>query len=119
MSDITESTIALQSAIERLRQESETFDQNKRQEERWFRLRLRMGYVAVILLPAVAVICGFVIANPHPYSAVTVTAATATLFTDVVGLLAAVWKVVLNSGSVVKLSPVTQVRPPSRTRTVT
>lgn len=107
MSDITSNTIAIETAIERLRQERETFDQRKQQEDRWFSLRLRMGYVAVVLLPAVAAVSAYIVINPSAYSATAVTTATGTLFVDVLGLFAAVWKVVLKPESITKLAPVT------------
>lgn len=107
MADITASTIALESAMERLRQERETFDQRKEQQERWFVLRLRMGYVAAVLLPTIAALSGYIVANPADYSPAAVTAASGALLVDVLGLLGAVWKIVLSPESVTKLSPVT------------
>lgn len=108
MTDMTANTIAIQNAIERLRQETETFEQRRKQEERWFSLRLRMGYTAVILLPTVAAISGYIILNSSGYSTATVTAAAGALFVDVLGLMGAIWKVVLNPESVTKLGPVTE-----------
>ncbi|WP_286267026.1 hypothetical protein [Thalassotalea atypica] len=111
MTDITANTIALESAIERLRQERETFNHQLAQSDRWFILRLIMGYVAVILLPTVAAICGYMILNPTEYSSTSITAASGALFVDVLGLLGAVWKVVLNPESVSKISPVSSSKP--------
>lgn len=102
--------IAIQAGIERLRQERETFDLNKAHAERWFALRLRMGYIAVVLLPSIAAVCGFIVLNPGSYSGTAVTAASGTLFVDMVGLVGAVFKVVLTQSSVVKLAPVTASR---------
>ena len=110
MIDVTADTIDLATAAERLRQERETFDQNKLHEERWFVLRLRMGYAATIMLPAIAVVSALIVLRPEAYSAATITGATGVLFTDVVGLLVSVWKVVLNPSSTPKLSPVTSGR---------
>jgi len=107
MSDVTANTIAYETAIESLRQQRETFEQRREQENKWFSLRLRMGYTAVVLLPAVAIISGYVILNPASYSTATVTAATGALFVDVLGLMGAIWKVVLNPDTVTKLDPVT------------
>jgi hypothetical protein len=92
---------------ERLRQERETFNQRKSHEERWFLLRLRMGYAAVVMLPSIAIFCGSVVWSPSAYSAGIVTAAATTLFVDLVGFLIAVWKVVLNPTAVTRLEPVT------------
>jgi len=108
MTDFTANTIAIQNAMERLRQEKETFDQRQRQEDKWFLLRIVMGYTAVILLPSVAAISGYIIIDSNIYSVTTVAAAAAALFVDVLGLLSAIWKVVLNQESVTKLSPVTE-----------
>jgi len=110
VTDITASTIALQSAMERLRQEKVTFNQLKAQSERWFSLRLTMGYIAVILLPTIAALSGYIILNPQYYSATALTTASSALFVDVLGLLVAVWKVVLNPESVSKLAPVTSTK---------
>ena len=108
--DITVDTIALETAIERLRQERETFDQMKAHEERWFALRLRMGYVAAVMLPAIGAVSSLIVLRPEAYTSFTITTATAALFTDVLGLLVAVWKVALNPSSIPKLSPVTSTR---------
>lgn len=110
MPDITANTIALEAAIERLRQERETFDQRKAQEDRWFALQLRMGYVAVVLLPSVAVLSGYIVWSPGGYPASAVTAASAALFVDVLGVLGTVWKVVLKPVPSTKLMPVTSTK---------
>lgn len=107
MTDITANTIAIETAMERLRQERETFEQRRLQEERWFSLRLRMGYTAVILLPTIAGISGYIVYNASAFSAGTVTAATGALFVDVLGLMTAIYKVVMNPDSITKLGPVT------------
>ena len=75
---------------EGLRQERETFDQRKEQEARWFTLRLRMGYIAALLLPGIAIACGAIVFGTEDYDGFVVRAAAAALFVDVVGLLAAV-----------------------------
>ena len=90
---------------ERLRQERETFDQRKEQEARWFSLRLRMGYTAALMLPTVAIACGYILFNQHEFDGTVVASAGAALFVDVLGLLGAVWKVVLNTGSITQLEP--------------
>lgn len=95
---------------ERLRQERETFDQHRTQEHRWFNLRLRMGYVALVMLPAILLISALIIWNAASFPASVVTAATVALFTDIVGLFVSVWKVVLNPDFMTKLAPVTQLQ---------
>lgn len=107
MSDITADAIALESAMERLRQERETFNQALIHQKRWFILRLSMGYAAVVLLPIIAILCGYIAFAPENYSTTTVNIATGALFTDVLGLFASIWKVVLSPASIGELSPVT------------
>ena len=91
---------------EQLRQERETFDHRKLQDARWFVLRLRMGYTAAVMLPVVALACAYVLLNHPQFPASVVTSAGAALLVDVLGLVVAVWKVVLNPGSVTRLDPV-------------
>ena len=90
---------------EQIRQERETFNQRKEQEAKWFSLRLRMGYAAVILLPAIIIITTYILFNHTLFTSTIITAAGGALFVDVIGLIVAVWKVVLNVGSVTKLEP--------------
>ena len=92
---------------ERLRQQRETFDQRKRQEARWFTLMLLMGYIAALLLPAIAVACGIVIFGNQNFDTFVTRAASATLFVDVVGVLVTVWKVVFRGDSDTRLEPIT------------
>lgn len=98
--------VRIEQATERLRQESETFNQRKSHEERWFRLRLSMGYASVVLLPTIVVICSFILYRYESFPGSVLAAAGSALFVDVVGLMLAVWKIVLNPGSVTKLDPV-------------
>ncbi len=53
----------LQRAQERLRQERETFEQQKQPAARWFNIRLRMGYLAAILLPSVMAVSVYILMN--------------------------------------------------------
>lgn len=98
--------IAVQRALERLRQERETFDQQKRQDQHWFQLRLVMGGVAVLVIPAVFIVCIWLLADPDQ-SPTTKTLAASTLLVDVLSLAAAVWKIVLSPASLTRLAPVT------------
>jgi hypothetical protein len=109
----TENSIQVSNAQlqERLRQERETFDQHKTHENQWFKLRLVMGAVAVILVPSIIVICVFVFLNHAVLPTAIVASASGALFVDVVGLVIAVWKVVLSPGFITKLAPVTQSAP--------
>lgn len=90
--------IELLRAQEQLRQQRETFDQHKRQDSRWFLLKLVMGWTSVVLLPGIGFTCGYVIFNHQHFSSATVTAATAALFVDTLGLVMSVWRLVLGKG---------------------
>ena len=105
--DAKETPINIRRALERLRQERETFDQRQRQDARWFQLRMTMGGLAVLIIPTLIVICVVFISDPHQSAAVKSLAASA-LLVDILGLVAAVWKVVLNPASLTQLSPVTE-----------
>lgn len=101
--------ITIERATERLRQERETFDQQKSQEGKWFWLRLAIGYSSIVLLSVVIFIASYILFNSGSFSNTVVTAAGGALFVDVLGLLLSVWKIVLNPKSITKLSPVTQI----------
>lgn len=90
--------IELLRAQEQLRQQRETFDQHKRQDSRWFLLKLVMGWASVVLLPGIGFICGYVIFNYQDFSSATVTAATVALLVDTLGLVMSVWRLVLGKG---------------------
>lgn len=90
--------IKLLEAQEQLRQRRETFDQRRRQDSRWFLLKLVMGWTSVVLLPGIGVTCGYVIFNFHDFEPATVTAATAALLVDTLGLVLSVWRLVLGKG---------------------
>jgi hypothetical protein len=90
--------IELLRAQEQLRQQRETFDQRKQHDSRWFLLKLVMGWTSVVLLPGIGFACGFVIFNHQDFNAATVTAATAALFVDTLGLVMSVWRLVLGKG---------------------
>lgn len=101
--------VLLARASERLRQERETFDQQKLHEERWFCLRLVMGYSAVILLVSIMAVSTYLLFNASKFSSSVVASAGAALFVDVLGLLIGVWKIALNPSFLTKLGPVTDV----------
>ena len=93
---------------ERLRQERETFDQTKLHTARWFNLRLCMGYIAACLLPTVAVACGYILFQHEIFPTSVVVSAGGTVIVDVLGLIGAVWKIVLSPSSISKLGPITR-----------
>lgn len=94
---------------ERLRQERETFDQHKAHENRWFQLRLIMGYASVVLLTAIMILSAIILLNHQRYSPNVVTAAGAALFVDALGLVISIWKIVFNPDFMTRLAPVTQL----------
>ena len=95
--------IIINREAEKLRQEEEIFNQHKDQENLWFKLRLVMGYSSVFLLGVIMVISSYIILKHNIFPPTVVTAAGATLFGDVLGLLMCVWKIVLNPTSLAKL----------------
>jgi hypothetical protein len=103
------SSLVVQRASERLRQERETFEQRKKHENQWFVLRLVMGFSSIVLLAAVIIICSVILLGTKQYSDNIVNAAGIALFTDVLGLLISVWKIVLNTDSITQLKPVTAI----------
>jgi hypothetical protein len=58
-----ESTVRLERAVEQLRQERETFEQQKRHDARWFMLRLIMGYSSIALMFGILGTSSYVIFN--------------------------------------------------------
>lgn len=118
MTDPVAETIAIATAEEKLRQERETFDQRKEQDARYFKLKMTMGWIAAILLPAIGVTCGWIIFHSREFNSATVTVATSALLVDTLGLFVSIWKVVMGSGPKA-LEPVTTGKPSlpaSRTR---
>ncbi|KHO35311.1 hypothetical protein PI91_15155 [Enterobacter sp. FB] len=100
--------VILERAAEQLRQEKETFNQAKLHDHSWFKLRLTMGFASVILLIAVMLISTYILLNNIDFPSSVVTAAGASLFVDVLGMLTGVWKIALNPKSLSKLEPTTQ-----------
>lgn len=94
-------------ADEQLRQERIAFDQRKRQDDRWFLLRLAMGWSAVLLLPAIGGLSGWIVTMHSEFPAETVALASSALFVDSIGLMLAVWRIVLGGGPG-ELAPLTR-----------
>lgn len=92
MADDLRRAIAVEGAAERIRQERETFDQLKRQDALWFTVRLVAAWIAVLMLPVVFVATASIIVRHTSYPASVVTAASAALFVDVLGIAGTVWK---------------------------
>jgi len=98
--------LSVQHGLERLRQEQATFNQLQHQDHRWFQLRLAMGYTSVLLIPAILIVSIWTLGSSE-FSLTIKTLAAGALFTDVLGLGVAVWKIVLNPGSMTRLTPIT------------
>lgn len=92
---------------EAMRQERETFEHLRRQDQQWFLLRLVMGYAAVAILIAVIAIAGRVLVNASQYPQSVVAAAGGSLFVEVVGVILGVWKIVIAASNPERLKPVT------------
>lgn len=93
---------------ERIRQESETFDQRKFQDRKWFNLRLALGVLSAVLIPLIGAACLAMIWNDRLPPETRAIAAGALLI-DVTALCATVWKVALAPGTTDRLEPVTEV----------
>ena len=98
--------IKIQRALERIRQERETFDQRKKHEKLWFNLRLILGYLSILVLAAILIVSSIIIFDNKNYPPSLVTSAGIALFADILGLIVTVWKVVLNPEFSTKLEPV-------------
>lgn len=110
MTDVTERTIALSQLNERLRQERETFDQKKDKDRRSFRLRMTMGWIACVMLPAIAVACFAVLYFHDSFTTSVVILSSGTLLAEVIGCLVAIWRAFAGE-SPETLEPVTPANP--------
>lgn len=84
-----------QERMETLRQSREKFDQAQKQKRQRHLLRLVMGYMAILLLVPITVVCSVVILNSSSYPSSVVVACSTTLLIDVVGLAIGVWRFTL------------------------
>lgn len=115
MTDI-ELEIAIAQENERLRQERETFDLEKKHYEQWFQVRRTMGWIVALMLPAVLIVATIIIFNSSDFDRLTVQLATGALLVDTLGAVLALYKLILGSSPTVHLQPVTGHRPiPNRT----
>lgn len=103
-------SVVLQQALERLRQERDIFDLKKAQDAQWHRLQMGMGWTALVLIPAIMVICMVLLLDSHVDSTIKALAADA-LLVDIVGLMVAIWKIMLGPTSRPPLAPVTSPIP--------
>lgn len=97
---------------QQLRQEHETFEQAKAHAAWWFTLRVVMGYTVIVLIGLVAGVCAYVILRHDQFDASTLRAAITVLGVDILGLVAAGWKMILAPASAIVLAPVTRPKSP-------
>ena len=106
--DMAITTIDAEIERERLRQEKETFDQNKKQHKTVHILKIVMGFTALVVLLAVLVWCFYVLTNGEKFHTATVISAAVGFLGDITGLMISVWKIVLNPDFIKELVPVTK-----------
>ena len=91
-----------------LEQEKICFEENRKHFNRWNILKLVMGYSAISILVCIMLICGFVIFNHAKFSEEIVLACLVALFTDIIGLMIAIYKIVLKENNITDFIPVTK-----------
>ncbi len=102
-----EGSIAIERAIEQLRQERDTFNQRKKHAMLWFILKLTMGYTSIIILALIGFSAFWIVYHHYWFSNSVIVLAATALFVDAIGLVAAVWKIVLNPNFQSPLAPTT------------
>jgi hypothetical protein len=110
MSNDNLNPIEIARAEEQLRQERETFDQQKQHDNLWFALQLSMGYSSIILLAAILMVSSWIIFHADAFSPTVIKSAGAAIFVDALGLIVSVWRVALKPNGFGKLAPVTKVK---------
>jgi len=91
---------------QQLKQEQATFEQAQFQDKCFFVLRVAMGVVAILAIPAAITICSLIIFDPYQDSVVK-RVAESTLFLSLIGLVGYVWRVFVRPASVSRLRVVT------------
>jgi hypothetical protein len=91
-SGLTEQAVLLAQAQQRLQQEQTIFESQMERERAFRRLQLAVGWVTVVMLPSIAVVCVWIISNHETFPPTMLTAASATLFVDVLGIIGATWR---------------------------
>ena len=86
------------------------FDQWKDQNDSWFHLRRNMGYASIVLIVVIMAVSSFILLSSALYPTGVVVAAATALFVDILGLFAAVWKIVLNPNSIPQIGPPEETR---------
>ncbi|SFM85539.1 hypothetical protein SAMN05428949_1055 [Chitinophaga sp. YR627] len=93
-------------AKEALRQARKAFNQNELHVQRWFRLKITLGYATVVILAVILILSAVILLNHHRFNHSTVFWAGRTLFRDVPGVVLTVWKITLHPQFVALLEPV-------------
>jgi hypothetical protein len=93
---------------EALRQERICFDDTRLHFNRWIILKLIMGYSALAILVCIMSICGFVVFNYSKFNDKIILCCIGVLFTDIVGLMITVYKIVLRENNLQEFKPITK-----------
>lgn len=88
-------TMEISREQERLRQERSKFDADERRADRWFLLRLVMGWVSIPGLLALGAFAGWMIVHHNDFESGVVAMAASALLVDSLGLFIFVWRIVL------------------------
>jgi hypothetical protein len=83
---------------EALRQATETFNQRQMEAAAWFRLRLWMGRTALTAFVGLVLASVFVLADHTDFPRSAATYAAVAILAEAVGLMVAVWRLVLGPG---------------------
>jgi hypothetical protein len=110
--ELTADVLSLLRLQEQLRQERESFVQAKAERQLRLTVYRRVAMVATGLLPFITAVCSYIILKHADFGAGTVTAATGTLFGEVVGVSAFFFKATTrDQGGSKALAPVTRALP--------
>ncbi|TFI43572.1 hypothetical protein E4P29_11245 [Rhodococcus sp. 1R11] len=107
--------LALAQGQQRLQQERETFDQRKRQDASWFKVRCAIGWVAAVTLPSIMVVACLIIGFHDSFGPTTVSIATGALLVDALATATSLYKIVIGTQGSQPLEPVTAEAPALRT----
>ena len=68
-----------------------------------------MGYSSIAVLLGIMLVSAYIVLHAVSFSNTVITAAVAALFTDVLGLIVSIWKIVIKPDFVTRLAPITQL----------
>lgn len=97
-------------ADERLRQEREAFEVNRRQSVGWFWAQMTTCGVILAILVAVACLCGFVVLNPERFGPWVTGSAVTGLIGELAGVILVYVRFVLSPSQRRELTPVSKER---------